>query len=527
MEGMVLAGRYELAELIGAGGMGEVWRGRDLSLERDVAVKVIARPGDDKLALRLRSEARAAARLSDPHVVAVHDVGEGDVDGRTVVFLVMELVDGLPLEAERGPAAVEDVVRWGVQICEGLQAAHAAGIVHRDIKPANILLTAKGRIKICDFGIARESGVRGLTMTGAVIGTPTYMAPEQARGEHDARTDLYALGCVLYELLTGEPPFTGTVWDVLAQHASRMPEPVRTHRPEVTGELDRLVLRLLSKDPADRPQSAAATGELLSRAGRRQGHPATEVWKPSGPPAAPLNLAARPTETAAVRPAAARPPAAPRPAARPPAMRPAEPSPTGWVPSGGLRETSAAQDPVKPPPTVLSTGAAWMSFLAPALAVGGQLFAFQVLSATWSAVVGVVVGIVFQIDQPLSDESDEDEVGLSLVGFWLALLAGMAVAILLLWAPGIPWWVGGLALCVMGPLAFWTATGLTRLFEAVTRAEEAAFVANTSGIAAGLTTSSLLFARTDLAVVLVPLCGLLTWIVAGVAVSLLLPPRRY
>ncbi|MFZ3500002.1 hypothetical protein ACODT5_43495 [Streptomyces sp. 5.8] len=182
---------------------------------------------------------------------------------------------------------------------------------------------------------------------------------------------------------------------------------------------------------------------------------------------------------------------------------------------------------MKPGPTVLSTGAAWMSFLTPALAVGGQLFAFQVLSATWSVVVGVVVGIVFQIDQPLSDESDEDEFGLSLVGFWLALLAGMAVAILLLWAPGIPWWVGVLALCVMGPLAFWTATGLTRLFEAVTRAEEAAFVANTSGIAAGLTTASLLLARTDLAVVLVPLAGLLTWIVAGVAVSLLLPPRRY
>ncbi|MFD6887706.1 serine/threonine-protein kinase [Streptomyces sp. NPDC059957] len=520
MEGMVLAGRYELAELIGAGGMGEVWRGRDLSLERDVAVKVIARPGDDKLALRLRSEARAAARLSDPHVVAVHDVGEGDVDGRTVVFLVMELVDGLPLDAERGPAAVEDVVRWGVQICEGLQAAHAAGIVHRDIKPANILLTAKGRIKICDFGIARESGMRGLTTTGAVIGTPAYMAPEQARGEHDARTDLYALGCVLYELLTGEPPFTGTGWDMLAQHAARMPEPVRTHRPEVTGELDRLVLRLLSKDPADRPQSATATGELLSRAGRQQGHRNTELWEPSGPPAAARDLAARPTETAAVRPPAVRP--AP---VRPPTVRPPVPSPAGWVPSGELRETSAAaQDPVKPRPVLLSTGAAWISFLAPAVAVGGQLFAFQALSGTWSVVVGVVVGIVLWIDQSLANEGDLD--GLSLAGFWLAMLAAMAVAILLLWAPGIPWWVGVLALWVMGPVVFFTSTGLTRLFEAVTRAEEAVFVANTSGLAAGLTTASLLFARTDLAIVVVLLGGLLTWVVAGVAVSLLLPPRR-
>lgn len=515
MEGMVLAGRYELAELIGAGGMGEVWRGRDLSLDRDVAVKVIARPGDDKLALRLRSEARAAARLSDPHVVAVHDVGEGHVGGRTIVFLVMELVDGLPLEAERGPSAVEDVVRWGVQICEGLQAAHTAGIVHRDIKPANIMLTAKGRIKICDFGIARESGARGLTTTGAVIGSPAYMAPEQARGEHDARTDLYALGCVLYELLTGEPPFTGSGWDVLAQHASRMPEPVRTHRPEVTGELDRLVLRLLSKDPADRPPSAAATGELLSLAGSQQGHRPTELWEPSGPPAAPRDLAARPTETSAVRPAAV----------RPPAVQPPVPAPTGWVPSGEPRETSAAQEPVKPGPVALSTGAAWISFLAPAVAVGGQLFAFQVLSGTWSLVVGIVIGIVFRADQPLSEEPDEDY-GTSLAVTLLALLAALIAAVFLLWAPGVPWWVGILALVVTAPVLFVVAMVLAQLFNAVTRAERAVFVANASGMAAGLTTTPLLLARTDLGAAPAVLVGLLTWAVAGVAVGLLLPPRR-
>ncbi|MFD3695316.1 serine/threonine-protein kinase [Streptomyces sp. NPDC058646] len=508
MEGMVLAGRYELAELIGVGGMGEVWRGRDLSLARDVAVKVIARPGEDKLALRLRAEARAAARLSDPHVVAVHDVGEGPVDGQTVVFLVMELVDGRPLGTQSGPSAVEDVVRWGVQICAGLQAAHAAGIVHRDIKPGNILLTARGRIKICDFGIARQSGVRGLTTTGSVIGTPAYMAPEQAQGRHDARTDLYALGCVLYELLTGEPPFTGSGWDVLAQHANRVPVPVRTHRPEVAGELDRLVLRLLSKDPADRPPSAAATGELLSLAGKQQGYRTTELWEPSGSLMAARDLAARPTETATARPAAAQP----------------VPPPAEQASARVSRGASASRDPEKPKKALRSTGAAWIAFVAPAVAVGGQLVAFQVLSGTWSVILGIVIGSVFSVDRSISEEGDQD--GLSLMGLLLAMLVAAAATIVLLRAPGVPWWVGILALMLTTPVLFWVSMCLVRVFTAVARARESVFVANGSGMAAGVTAGSLLLARTDLGVLVPVLGGLLIWAVVGLAVTFLLPPDR-
>ncbi|MEU8465610.1 serine/threonine-protein kinase [Streptomyces sp. NPDC029003] len=508
MEGTVLAGRYELAELVGVGGMGEVWRGRDLSLDRDVAVKVIPRPGEDKLALRLRAEARAAARLSDPHLVAVHDVGESPVDGQSVVFLVMEFVDGRPLGAQSGPSAVEDVVRWGMQICAGLQAAHAAGIVHRDIKPGNILLTARGQIKICDFGIARQSGARGLTTTGSVIETPAYMAPEQAQGRHDPRTDLYALGCVLYELLTGETPFTGTGWDVLAQHANQPPVPVRTHRPEVAGALDRLVLRLLSKDPADRPPSAAATGELLKLAGKQQGYRTTELWEPSGGPMAARDLAARPTQTATARPAAAQPVAAP-----------AEPA-SARVP----QRASASQDPRKPQRAIRSTGAAWIAFSAPAVTVGGQLFAFQILSGTWSVILGVVVGSVFWLDRSIPDQRDQD--GLSLVGFLLAALVAVAATIVLLWAPGVPWWVGILALMLTTPVFVWVSMCLARVFTAVARAKEAVFVANGSGMAAGVTTGSLLLARTDIGVLVPVLGGLLIWAVAGLGVSLLLPADR-
>ncbi|MBV9026685.1 MAG: protein kinase [Streptomycetaceae bacterium] len=268
MRGSTLAGRYRRGDLLGAGGMGEVWRAVDTRLGRPVAVKVIARPGDAQLVARLRREARTAAAVNDPHVVALHDTGEAHLGGRPVVYLVMELVDGEPLSqiAARGLPAVADVVRWGQQICAGLQAAHAAGVVHRDIKPANVLLTAAGAVKVCDFGIARDAGAAGhtLTGTGTVIGTPSYMSPEQARGQAvDARSDLYSLGCLLYELLTGAPPFPGSGWEVLGQHLGRRPDPVRTRRPQVPAALDELVMDLLEKDPQDRPASADQVARRL------------------------------------------------------------------------------------------------------------------------------------------------------------------------------------------------------------------------------------------------------------------------
>ncbi|MFD4791843.1 serine/threonine-protein kinase, partial [Streptomyces sp. NPDC058459] len=269
MHGTTLAGRYRLVGLLGAGGMGRVWRAVDERLGRQVAVKVLARPEDEELVLRLDSEARAAAALSDPHVVAVHDIGEAPVDGSRVVYLVMELVEGRSLGEvlAGGLPAVGDVVAWGEQICRGLHAAHRAGVVHRDIKPANILLTADGRVKVCDFGIARRADALGhpLTGTGTVIGTPSYMSPEQARGDAviGAGSDLYSLGCLLYELLTGQPPFPGGGWPVLAQHLNQIPAPVRSRRPEVPSELDRLVAELLRKDPRRRPADAAEVARHL------------------------------------------------------------------------------------------------------------------------------------------------------------------------------------------------------------------------------------------------------------------------
>lgn len=283
MHGTTLAGRYRLVGLLGAGGMGQVWRAVDERLGRTVAVKVLARPEDEALVLRLDSEARAAAALSDPHVVAVHDVGEAPVDGIRVVYLVMELVEGRSLGEvlAEGLPAVGDVMAWGGQICRGLHAAHRAGVVHRDIKPANILLTADGRVKVCDFGIARRADALGhpLTGTGAVIGTPSYMSPEQARGDAviGAGSDLYSLGCLLYELLTGEPPFQGGGWPVLAQHLNQVPVPVRSRRLEVPAELDRLVAELLRKDPRQpargrgRGRTAPSRPADASRRGHRAG----------------------------------------------------------------------------------------------------------------------------------------------------------------------------------------------------------------------------------------------------------------
>ncbi|MFZ3491795.1 serine/threonine-protein kinase [Streptomyces sp. 5.8] len=269
MHGITLADRYRLVGRLGAGGMGEVWRAVDERLGRQVAVKVLSRPEDDVLALRLEGEARAAAALCDPHVVTVHDVGEAVVDGSVVVYLVMELVEGPSLGqvVASGLPAVGDVVAWGEQISRGLQAAHSAGLVHRDIKPANVLLSAGGRVKVCDFGLARRADAVGHALTGtvAVIGTPSYMSPEQARGDAElgTRSDLYSLGCLLFELLTGIPPFTGDGWPVLLQHLHQAPVPVRSLRPEVPADLELLVAQLLSKDPRRRPANAEDVARRL------------------------------------------------------------------------------------------------------------------------------------------------------------------------------------------------------------------------------------------------------------------------
>ena len=256
----VLGGRYALAEVLGTGGMATVWRARDEVLGREVAVKVLSPPyaADPGFAARFEREARHAAAVSHPRLVTVFDCG---VDGGTP-YLVMELVTGRTLRQvldEAGPLPAGQAAAIAAAVCEGLEAAHAAGLVHRDIKPANIIL-AGGEVKILDFGIARAEGTAAGTATGIVLGTAAYLSPEQAAGRPAGpSSDLYALGCVLFEMLTGAPPFTAESAVGLAhRHVHDDPGPPSARRPGVPASLDQMTTRLLAKDPAGRPADAAA-----------------------------------------------------------------------------------------------------------------------------------------------------------------------------------------------------------------------------------------------------------------------------
>ncbi|GAA4604884.1 serine/threonine-protein kinase [Actinoplanes octamycinicus] len=254
----VLGDRYELHSLLGRGGMAEVWEGVDRRLGRAVAVKVMRRveDADSSLPARFDREARTVAGLSHPNIVPVHDVGAHD----GVPFLVMELVDGdslADLLELHGRLPIGEAVRVAIQVCAALEAAAAAGVVHRDLKPANILITDAGLVKVCDFGLARRAGAAQAELTGIaqMIGTSTYMAPEQVTGSPiDARTDLYGLGCVLYAMVTGQPPFVGdTAMEIAWKHVENSLEPASRHRPDLPADLDRLLGALLAKYPADRP----------------------------------------------------------------------------------------------------------------------------------------------------------------------------------------------------------------------------------------------------------------------------------
>jgi len=290
-----LAGRYRLAEVIGRGGMGTVYRAVDLVLGRAVAVKLL--PGlladqDPTSVARFEREARAAAALNHPAVVAVYDTG-ADETGR---FIVMELVEGRSLEAILRDQAQLDPDRAAsvaARVADALAAAHAAGIVHRDIKPANVMVAEDGSVKVLDFGIARTRDTTTLTQNAAVLGTAAYMAPEQALGKPaDERSDIYSLGCVLYALLAGHPPFTGDgAAAVLHQHANIAPDPLRAQNSRVSPALETLVMEMLAKSPSERPQTAAQVRDRLT-------------LLCVDPPAAPAYTAstARLRETTATRP---------------------------------------------------------------------------------------------------------------------------------------------------------------------------------------------------------------------------------
>jgi serine/threonine-protein kinase len=280
-------GPYRLIERVGEGGMGAVYRAEDTRSGGEVAVKVLdeARTRDPQILSRFRREARIEAALRHPNIAAFHDfdeavVNEGGPSGRRrrVVFLVIEWVPGEDLTdllQRREQLSAARMVEIARQITAALAVAHAAGIVHRDLKPSNIRLTPEGRVKVLDFGLAkvlesaelhRDHPPTFQTTIGSLLGTAPYMAPEQLFGRGvDARTDFFALGVVLYQMATGEVPFSGrNIVEVLQAVSSKVPVPPSQLNPQIPPALDALILRLLAKEPEGRPPSAAAVGEALA-----------------------------------------------------------------------------------------------------------------------------------------------------------------------------------------------------------------------------------------------------------------------
>jgi serine/threonine-protein kinase len=271
----LLGGRYELDGVVGRGGMAEVYRARDIRLDRIVAIKTLRADlaRDQIFQARFRREAQSAASLNHPSIVAVYDTGEDMATGVPVPYIVMEYVDGRTVRdllqeghrllPERSLEIIDGVLR-------ALDYSHQAGIVHRDIKPGNVMVTRNGDVKVMDFGIARamSDAQATMTQTAQVIGTAQYLSPEQARGERvDARSDLYSAGCLLYELLTGRPPFTGDSPVAIAyQHVRENPVPPSRVDPDVPAWADAIVLKAMAKSPADRYQTAADMRADLQRA---------------------------------------------------------------------------------------------------------------------------------------------------------------------------------------------------------------------------------------------------------------------
>ena len=311
----LLGGRYELDGVVGRGGMAEVYRARDIRLDRIVAVKTLREDlaRDATFQARFRREAQSAASLNHPSIVAVYDTGEDKAGPAHVPYIVMEYVDGRTLREllrddrrllpERALEITDGVLR-------ALDYSHRNGIVHRDIKPGNVMLTRSAEVKVMDFGIARavSDAQATMTQTAQVIGTAQYLSPEQARGERvDARSDLYSTGCLLYELLTGRPPFTGDSPVAIAyQHVRENPIPPSRVDPEIPAWADSIVLKAMAKDPAERYQSAAEMRTDIQRA--LSGVPvaappqATEMYAPGTRQMGPGTMMAGAAATGAISP---------------------------------------------------------------------------------------------------------------------------------------------------------------------------------------------------------------------------------
>ncbi|HTK11339.1 MAG TPA: protein kinase [Ktedonobacteraceae bacterium] len=274
-EGTLIAGRYEIREHIATGGMASVFKTWDHRVERIVAIKVLRSldKNDSRAVERFRREARAAAALAHPNAVTIYDF----VEEMGQYFLVMEYIQGPTLKqliGQRRQLQAREAIEIAAQVCAVLQVAHARGFIHRDIKPQNIMLAWSGAasmgdggawVKLTDFGIVRVAEDAGLTNSGIVLGTADYLSPEQARGETlTASSDLYSLGVVMFEMLTGRPPFAGpTAVSIAMQHATANPPPLRQFNPTVPGVLEQLVIRTLQKEPEDRFSSAAEMQQAL------------------------------------------------------------------------------------------------------------------------------------------------------------------------------------------------------------------------------------------------------------------------
>jgi serine/threonine-protein kinase len=312
MQQKILNNRYELEQKIGEGGMARVYRGRDLRLNRQVAIKVLHShyASDSNFLQRFHHEAQAAANLRHANIVDVYDVGQDD----DIHYIVMEYVAGSDLKAllmRNGALPVDQAVYVAEAVANGLDAAHRVGLVHRDVKPQNIIVGEQGQVKITDFGIAKSSLSTALTETGVTFGTADYISPEQARGQQATpRSDIYSLGVTLYETLTGRLPFSGDSSIAVAmQHVSADPPPPRMYNPRIPPQLESLVLRALSKEPDGRPTTAREFARQLASY-RDIGDQATVVG-----PVAPRPAAPQPAYPA------------PHPAARPPTTGPTSPRP--------------------------------------------------------------------------------------------------------------------------------------------------------------------------------------------------------
>jgi eukaryotic-like serine/threonine-protein kinase len=318
--GSLFDGRYQVLRKLGAGGMANVYLAEDQELGRRVAIKILndRHANDEQFVERFRREAKNAAALSHPNIVSIYDRGEAE----GTYYIAMEYLDGRSLKeliVGNGPAPVNVAIEYARQILSALRFAHLKGIVHRDIKPHNVLVDSDGRVKVTDFGIAR-AGASQMTEAGSIVGTAQYLSPEQARGTAvDQRSDLYSLGIVLYELLTGVLPFNGdTPVEIAMKHLSQMPEPPSAKRPELPHDLDLVVMRALAKDPADRYQSAEEMDADLERVARGAGvsaeteEGATQIMRgPVGPYAATAATMVTPPQYTAAHTAAAIPPLPP------------------------------------------------------------------------------------------------------------------------------------------------------------------------------------------------------------------------